>query len=394
MPREEFSDVTKRVLAQRAAYRCSVPGCNRLTIGPGIKEDLVENTGFAAHIYSAGASGPRGQGDLSPDKLKAASNGIWVCGHHASLIDKNSGIRYPATVLKGWKALHEYRVAYEHSDRTSVFGFVRTLKVARSALFEANTEIELGKTTFIIGPNDSGKTALCQWISSVDNLSQLWRWISPTTLEFSVKFDAPIEHLLAIQTGNGSIAVKLDGAAAAFNHHRIAVTFLRNRGQSRYNDDLDRISTVLALDKTSTRSLISLAGAEGIYLKGAHLAKETDDNNQPVEKLYCRLADGKDVPFATLSGGQMGRVILDLAIFQMRNVALFAPALLILEWNGIGIDDDGLQEYLEHLADAKNSFQTLITLYASKPQIEGLGWQSYRICKLDSGLFRIEPTFA
>ena len=36
---------------------------------------------------------------LTPHQLKAITNGIWMCGHHADLIDKNTGKRFPVAVL-------------------------------------------------------------------------------------------------------------------------------------------------------------------------------------------------------------------------------------------------------------------------------------------------------
>ena len=74
MAREQFLEGTRRILGQRAAYRCSSPNCNRLTIGPGLKEDQIENTGKAAHIYSASEYGPRGQGTLTPAQLCGAES--------------------------------------------------------------------------------------------------------------------------------------------------------------------------------------------------------------------------------------------------------------------------------------------------------------------------------
>ena len=183
MPRESFVKPTRLKLAQRAAYRCAFPGCNRLTIGPGAKADDIEDTGFAAHIYAASEYGPRGQGILTPDQLKAITNGIWMCGHHASLIDKNTGVRYPVAVLKSWKALHEYRIVHEHSGRSAAFGFVRAMTLLASPRFQAST-IEFGKTTFLVGANESGKTALIEWLFVLDSPRSLWRWMKPKPLHY------------------------------------------------------------------------------------------------------------------------------------------------------------------------------------------------------------------
>jgi energy-coupling factor transporter ATP-binding protein EcfA2 len=384
MARENFNGSTRLILAQRAAYRCSSPNCRRLTIGPGLKDDQVENTGKAAHIYSASKGGPRGQGALAPALIKAPSNGIWMCSDHADLIDKNTGNRYPASVLKGWKALHEYRVAYEHTGRTSAFGFVRTLDVSESALFEPGTKITLGKTTFLIGPNESGKSALCEWLTAVDSPRLLWRWLSPTPLRFSVSFDAPIEHSLSVITGDDSLKINLDDSAVAFNHQRIEVAYIEDVHDREYDDDLKQIGDILKLDPISTKSLAALVDEKSVFLMGARFIREENDDGKKTHILRCRLADGAEMPFRALSGSEKGRVILDFAITQMRSVASFAPALLIIEWPGLNIDDAGFERYLEFFSSSDCAFQTLITLFQSKPLIEGLGWQTYKIVGRDN----------
>ena len=54
MKRADFSAETKRIIASRAAFRCSFPGCNATLIGPGMEPDQVDNIGECAHIYAAG----------------------------------------------------------------------------------------------------------------------------------------------------------------------------------------------------------------------------------------------------------------------------------------------------------------------------------------------------
>jgi energy-coupling factor transporter ATP-binding protein EcfA2 len=311
-----------------------------------------------------------------------------MCGHHADLIDKNTGLRYPAPVIKSWKALQEYRVAYEHSGRTNVFGFVRALEIDQSALFEPGTKIELGKTTFLIGPNDTGKTALCEWLSAIDSLRHLWRWLKPTPLWFTVFFDAPIEHHLLVKTGDGSIQINLDGSMVAFNHHRIAIAFLENRHDRHYGDDLEHLSDALGLDVVSTRSLAALVKDGTFFVKAARFHREQDDDGQWKENLYIRFAGDRELPFANLSSGERGRVLLEFAIAQMHNVAAFAPALLIIDWPGLMIDDKGLQHYLEYFSSTNCAFQTLITMFASTSLIEGLGWQTYKIIRRDGEQLR------
>ncbi len=89
--RLDFSDRTKRIIAARAGYRCSFPGCRKPTVGPGGRPEEFISTGVAAHIFSAAPGGPRGQGGLTTQDLVRPENGIWLCENHARLVDANRG---------------------------------------------------------------------------------------------------------------------------------------------------------------------------------------------------------------------------------------------------------------------------------------------------------------
>jgi hypothetical protein len=78
-------------VAGRCAYRCSFPGCDKPTIGPGARSNQTALTGNAAHIFSASPGGapPRGQGNLTEEQLLSPENAIWMCSDHASYVDTN-----------------------------------------------------------------------------------------------------------------------------------------------------------------------------------------------------------------------------------------------------------------------------------------------------------------
>lgn len=121
MGRAEFSAATRRLLAQRAGYQCSVLNCGRLTVGPGPGSDSVVEIGMAAHIYAAAGGGPRGSGGLSPAQRSSATNGIWCCFDHGKTIDSGGGSEFSVAQLQMWKRLHEARkgaevhgVAFDH----------------------------------------------------------------------------------------------------------------------------------------------------------------------------------------------------------------------------------------------------------------------------------------
>lgn len=352
----------------------------------------VENTGKAAHIFSAVPNGPRGQGNLGPEDLRHASNGIWLCSDHADLIDKKSGQRYPATIVKSWKALHEFRIAYEHSGRSSAFGFVRELKIHQSPIFEHGTTVELGKTTFLIGPNSSGKTALCQWFSAVDNQRHLPRWLEPHTLNYTLLFETMAEHRLSIEMGNNATLTKLDEIEVVANHNRIAVVFIENKGEKKYFDDLEHFCDLLKLDPVSTRSLARFVCGISLVEK-AEFVQEKNDDGDVEEILYCELTDKRRLSFRALSGGEKGRVLLEFAISQARSVSKFAPALLIVEWEELNIDVVGFEFYTAFLAGSENRFQSIITRHETTELIEGLGWQTYHLDRSSGQRGRVVPIF-
>ena len=85
--RADFPAKVRVVIAQRAGYRCSIPTCSRLTIGPGDGPTQIAEIGVASHIYAASLGGPRGTGGLSFDQRRGVDNGIWLCADHAKLVD-------------------------------------------------------------------------------------------------------------------------------------------------------------------------------------------------------------------------------------------------------------------------------------------------------------------
>jgi len=104
--RDNFSSKTKRTLADRVAWKCSFPGCSQITIGPNASQDKSTNLGEAAHIFAASEDGPRYNPYMTPDERKSIDNGIWMCRHHARLIDADF-FNYSAATLQQWKLIAE-----------------------------------------------------------------------------------------------------------------------------------------------------------------------------------------------------------------------------------------------------------------------------------------------
>jgi hypothetical protein len=104
--RDEFTQATKRRLAQRAGYLCSHPECRRPTIGPAASNDGTVNLGEAAHITAAAPGGPRYDPFLSPEDRRGQANGIWMCSLHAKEVDSDEE-HFTVEKLRDWKSRAE-----------------------------------------------------------------------------------------------------------------------------------------------------------------------------------------------------------------------------------------------------------------------------------------------
>jgi len=58
--------------------------------------------GVAAHITAASPGGARYNADLTPEERVAAENGIWMCGTHGTMVDRDDK-RYTVAKLRQWK---------------------------------------------------------------------------------------------------------------------------------------------------------------------------------------------------------------------------------------------------------------------------------------------------
>lgn len=104
--RDDFTESTKRLLANRVCGRCSNPDCRKPTLGANTDPDRTTNIGVAAHICAAALGGPRYDSTMTTDERKSAQNGIWLCQSCAKLIDSDP-TRYSKDLLNAWKKLAE-----------------------------------------------------------------------------------------------------------------------------------------------------------------------------------------------------------------------------------------------------------------------------------------------
>lgn len=167
MARKEFNITTKRIIASRAGFKCSYPGCNKTLVGPGLKNNEWITIGEFAHIFSAKKTGPRTSGNLSDGELKRPENGILLCRNHHKIIDtKSQQLKYTSDLLTRYKNRHEFLISAEIGEYIYPLNYINEINF-QGGIFKEEVSLNLGKVTFINGENGTGKSTIAEIIISI-----------------------------------------------------------------------------------------------------------------------------------------------------------------------------------------------------------------------------------
>ena len=246
MPREaDFTSTTTNIIAARAGFRCSFPGCGLATIGPGGNSHRIAKTGTAAHIFSSAPDGPRRTGGLTIEERKNHQNGIWLCRNHGALIDTNGGIDYPAVLLQSWKALHEARIASEIRGHAFYRGWVHSMRILASPPLADNESIQLGKVTLLFGNKMTGKTAICEWLAGSTASRYFDRWVRRggdyNGVSYVIEFSNPVDHKAIVHFDGVNVTYKVDEAPSAGLDTLVKIIYIHDK-MIDFNSKNDKIN--------------------------------------------------------------------------------------------------------------------------------------------------------
>ncbi len=395
MPRArrfEFSARTRQLVAQRAGYKCSFPGCDRLTTGPGDDPKSVSTIGQAAHIYGAAASGrgPRGNHSLADDELRSPENAIWLCADHASLIDKHDGKDFPAARLHSFKSLHESRIAHELRGYAVPFGWVDGVTIHSSPLLADSTHIDLAKLNLVLAGNSVGKTALCEWIAGHVDASQLERWhkIYPPTrrrLRTEMRYHDPLPHRIAVDFRLPDFPrYTLDNEPTTSAAGAVKVVFPSDLDYElhKHPDDLGAIAAVLSLAPLDVKALCDSLGEGDDRFRQA-----TFEEHQRTWHLEFKVptAAGRieTRTLRELSGSELFRLVTQLGIRVANTMSAIAPTVLILDAGFSRLDTSWLRRYAEVLASPNCRFQTIASTHGERINFKDVTWSGWQIIHLE-----------
>lgn len=373
----DFSESTKKLLADRAGHECSLPYCRTRTVGPGAAETQTARVGQASHIYSAGLTGPRGRGGLTDAQLADPDNGIWTCELHGKDIDNNKGDAFPAGLLRSWKKLHEARIK-RMSTGAPAERWIENVLLSRTPLFEPGSILHLGKVTVIGGTNGAGKTAICEWVGAVRHKCLLNRWagrLALRAINLEIAFTSAKDHVLGMSIPvNGSALFTLDGIAQLAPPLVIDIVFLRHRYlQPDAEDDLRGLAEFFSVDTDTIRLIAEKVGAGGngrfrhmgfepVPLEEDELPESVvHEDGEPKMRLiietYC---PAERYPFSNFSGGVHTEVLLAMAIelakFKSRSLA----TLLLIEAAGWGFARENFAKVADPIDECAKYCQVIM----------------------------------
>ncbi len=370
--RVNFLPPIKLLASQRAGYKCSFPECGKVTIGPGPTPDTVSKLGKAAHIYAASPNGPRGQGAMSEDQLRSVRNCIWLCSTHADLVDLHRGEKFPASVLYGYRDLHESRVSRELGDLPSLNGWVESITLGPNPFFAAGTKIQFGKSTVFHGPNGTGKTAVLEWMATAFSSELASRW-DRTDFSLDVRFlDSVRAHDIEFAHIDSRAECVVDGKAVPFNPLDLTVVFVVKEGPEGVLASrlpLERIAEQVGITPQDAAAVIPFISKDPESI----ISRATVEGTE----LEITFRDGRarNMPFFSLSASLQELVVIECAIAHSTVLSGYRPVMLCLDADFGIFDRDNASAVLQRVSSPDLQFQTVVVVHDDRADLEG--WQVY-----------------
>ena len=386
--RADFSLKTKEIIASRAAYRCSFPGCNATLIGPGLEPDQVDNIGQCAHIYAAGKKGPRCNHNLSAEDLQKPENGIFLCGKHHPMIDKHKGNKYPAETLMLYKQMHEHKISEELGHICYPPQWIKQIIVVESPLLKIGVSYDFTKNTIIAGSNGTGKSLLMEYIytalSGVFSLRE-----KRSRVKLKIEMSNPVWHDVICIIENQSVKYQVGSNHLSFCPFSVNIIYLREKSGKVKGDLINWIGAQMEEDRSFVKALIDGANLSQSYLVSEIWMEKI--RTVPSEEMRVKLRkkddDIKRDPWTLgqFSGSERYSVLFDLIVGYLRQVSRYKNTLLLIDWSRIHTFDSGLMNhYFKLFYDSSSYFQTLAVMHTLWNDVDWSGWNMIKMTKADN----------
>lgn len=392
----KFNSSTRRIIGARAGWRCSFPGCGKVTVGPGANPGEFSQTGTAAHIYSRNDNGPRGTGGLSADERKSPENGIWLCPHHGTIVDANRGDKYPPDLLFGYKLEHEARIAAEH-EGLPLYRF-QDITMHENPVFRPASRIRFGKVTLLVGDNATGKTTTLRWIDQISPFSRLWRddrHRKTERIHYSVNLRCPTEQTVSVIRDSTQLCFMLNGKAVLLNpimteivfpdryaYMGMLESFLEARRREVHDSkgkSLDDVSLLAEYMDINSLLIPNLLPYVGSFVENQMENARIEELNG-LRKIFIddkkRISEKRKTSLHSISGSMAARFVMDMQIAMANRMAEVVPTALFLNLVSLHLDPKNLGLYVKLLLSPDIHFQTVFETPHNATLKQELGWSA------------------
>jgi hypothetical protein len=414
-PRDDFTKATVGTLSRRAGFRCSLPFCRKLTVGPGATPDASFSRGTAAHIISASPdSGPRADPAATREQRVSIDNGIWCCADHGRIIDADES-RYTVTQLQDWKKNHEESILLEAGGCVFGRGAISSVTLSNIGRFIAPQTINFGSRTVLLGNNQTGKRLICDMIASVANFNNITEWHAKRLNKGSsrvrieafagkkIRWDVSMSDDLICVADENPVPVVYSGFRVFHLSKGFYGMSVRRSDFGAGNmDDLAEDADWEAVD--NKQFIDDLALFAGLPRDGLLTALKVlsltpgrffTELKMDGEKLLWRVNDSAGFyKFSQLGEGERQMVILDVFIRLSEFSAMFAPTILILNQHAFpSLDRVNLPRVIARLGELELNSQIVVALYSWASIKPDLVWRYWHLDnhKSDRGPVEIKP---
>ncbi|HLP57304.1 MAG TPA: hypothetical protein VK186_00675 [Candidatus Deferrimicrobium sp.] len=370
--RDEFSQNTKRILAERAGQRCSNPKCVRSTSGPSdYKTNESTLMGKAAHITAAAEGGPRYDPSLTSEQRKSQDNGIWLCAECADRVDKpENEDRYPVELLRNWKKVNESATGTDfatNQDRT--YYPIRKLKLVDFAGVRGEVEINFAALTIFHGTSKLNHTIgeILKVFSNRELFEctrQTIRKTLPTLGKIKLTLSDEKEIIICTEIDKAMLSIG-DNQLPVFSPFINIISTRSNLSQAVFgsllsdenSNILGRLSNFFGVSINELKN--SIKGTPTDNSLFGYFYKIVNDS-----ELYIKVSDSNDFfSFEMLSGGEQNRFALDMAIRLAKYSSKVKPTVLTIDQNHlISLDNEGWALFFERIEREKMPFQVVVDL--------------------------------
>lgn len=333
-------------------------------------------------------NGPRTNGGLTSKELQKPENSIYLCRNHHKIIDsKSQENKYTPDLLIRMKNLHEFKISGEIGEYLYPLNWISSFSI-EGGIFKDPIELTLGKVTFVFGNNGIGKSALVEIFQSVFAEHIHERWNKPNIF-FKVKvgLENPAISIFESLIGASKLSYIIKTKEQPFVPFQFQVIALNKDRIKLTSDHLDYIAKCIGFTRESVTTLLKTTSLSHGLLTNELEIKTIRTRPYVVDQVIVTFKNGVKRSFASLSGTEQARVILDIVISYATEVSRYRPTLLLIDWiETYSFSDGSLSPYLKYLQSSNAHFQTLFVSHNERPDLDWSGWVLANMIHTSNGI--------